>query len=119
MSTNNVSNNSDVLIWYNGKIMPLNEAQINIMSPTSQFGLNVFEGIPCYWNDEEKQLYAFRLNDHYDRLLRSAKLIQLDCLYTKEDFKTVIDNKAYESFDFDNYLPQVYDLIDEIIKENE
>ena len=47
----------------------------------------MFEGIPCYWNEEEKQLYAFRLDDHYDRLMRSAKLLQLDCRYTKEDFK--------------------------------
>jgi branched-chain amino acid aminotransferase len=47
----------------------------------------VFEGIPCYWNDEEKQLYAFRLEEHYNRLLRSAKLLELDCKYTKEDLK--------------------------------
>ncbi len=74
-------------IWFKGEILNVNDAKINVLAPTSQFGLNVFEGIPCYWNDEEKQLYAFRLNDHYDRLLRSAKLIQLDCQYTKEDFK--------------------------------
>ncbi len=73
-------------IWFKGEILNVNDAKINILAPTSQFGLNVFEGIPCYWNEEEKQLYAFRLNDHYDRLLRSAKLIQLDCKYTKEDF---------------------------------
>lgn len=74
-------------IWFKGQILDVNDAMINILAPTSQFGLNVFEGIPCYWNDEEKQLYAFRLNDHYDRLLRSIKLIQIDCKYTKEDFK--------------------------------
>ncbi len=73
-------------IWFKGEILNVNDAKINILAPTSQFGLNVFEGIPCYWNDEEQQLYAFRLNDHYDRLLRSAKLIQLDCKYTKEEF---------------------------------
>lgn len=74
-------------IWFKGQILDVNDAMINILAPTSQFGLNVFEGIPCYWNDEEKQLYAFRLNDHYDRLLRSIKLIQIDCKYTKEDFE--------------------------------
>ena len=74
-------------IWFKGEILNVNDAKINVLAPTSQFGLNVFEGIPCYWNEEEKQLYAFRLDDHYDRLLRSAKLIQIDCQYTKEDFK--------------------------------
>jgi branched-chain amino acid aminotransferase len=74
-------------IWLKGEILNVNDAKINILSPTSQFGLNVFEGIPCYWNDEEKQLYAFRLDDHYDRLLRSARLLELDCRYTRDDFK--------------------------------
>ena len=74
-------------IWYKGEIVNVNDAKINILAPTAQFGLNVFEGIPCYWNDNEKQLYAFRLDDHYDRLLRSARLIQINCPYTKDDFK--------------------------------
>lgn len=78
------------LIWYKGEIMNVNKAKINILAPTAQFGLNVFEGIPCYWNDEEKQLYAFRLDDHYDRLFRSARLIQINCLYTKEEMKKAL-----------------------------
>lgn len=87
-------------IWFKGEILDVNDAKINILAPTSQFGLNVFEGIPCYWNEEDKQLYAFRLNDHYDRLLRSAKLIQLDCRYTKENmqkaFVDVIKANEYD-----------------------
>lgn len=75
-------------IWFKGDILNVNDAKINILAPTSQFGLNVFEGIPCYWNDSKNQLYAFRLEDHYDRLLRSARLIQIDCPYTKEELKT-------------------------------
>lgn len=77
-------------IWYKGKIINVNDANINILAPAVQFGLNVFEGIPCYWNDEEKQLYAFRLEDHYERLFRSARLIQINCHYTKEDFKKAL-----------------------------
>ncbi len=74
-------------IWYKGEIINVNDAKINILAPTAQFGLNVFEGVPCYWNDDEKQLYAFRLDDHYDRLIRSAKSIQIDCPYSKEEMK--------------------------------
>lgn len=77
-------------IWFKGEIMNVNDAKINVLAPTSQFGLNVFEGIPCYWNDEEKQLYAFRLDDHYDRLIRSAKLIQIDNRYSKDELKKAL-----------------------------
>ncbi|MCF0178689.1 MAG: branched-chain amino acid transaminase [Bacteroidales bacterium] len=88
------------LIWLKGQILNVNEAMVNVLSPTSQFGLNVFEGIPCYWNDEEKQLYAFRLDDHYNRLIRSAKLIQFDLRYTKEDFtKALIDVVKANEYD--------------------
>ena len=87
MAKTDVSNR---FIWFKGEILNVNEAKVNILSPTSQFGLNVFEGIPCYWNDDEKQLYAFRLDDHYKRLVKSAKLIQFDNPYTIEDFQNAL-----------------------------
>ena len=77
-------------IWFKGEILNVNDAKVNVLAPTSQFGLNVFEGIPCYWNDEEKQLYAFRLDEHYDRLIRSAKLIQIDNPYSKDELKKAL-----------------------------
>ena len=58
------------LIWLKGEILNVNDAKINVLTPTSQFGLNVFEGIPCYWNEAKKQLFAFRLDDHYNRLMK-------------------------------------------------
>ena len=77
-------------IWLKGEIVNVNDAKVNVLSPTSQFGLNVFEGIPGYWNEEEEQLYVFRLEDHYNRLMRSAKLLQLDCTYTKEELRKAL-----------------------------
>ena len=77
-------------IWLNGEILNVNDAKINVLSPTSQFGLNVFEGIPCYWNEDKKQLFAFRLDDHYKRLVKSAKLLQIACKYTKEEMKKAL-----------------------------
>lgn len=91
------------LIWYKGDVMNVNDARINILAPTAQFGLNVFEGIPCYWNDEQKQLYAFRLNDHYDRLLRSARLIQINCPYSRADMENAL-KAAVKANEYDENL---------------
>lgn len=74
-------------IWFKGEIIDVNDAKVNALAPTAQFGLNVFEGIPCYWDDEQKQLYAFRLDDHYNRLQKSARLLQIDCPYSKDELK--------------------------------
>jgi len=81
---------SNRYIWFKGEIVNVNDAKINVLAPTSQFGLNVFEGIPCYWSEAKQLLYAFRLHDHYARLLRSARLLQLDCPYTEEDMKKAL-----------------------------
>ncbi len=77
-------------IWFKGNVMNVNDAKINVLAPTSQFGLNVFEGIPCYWSEEDNELYAFRLEEHYERLLRSAKLLQIDCPYNKEQLTNAL-----------------------------
>ena len=77
-------------IWLNGEVMHLPDAKINVLSPTSQFGANVFEGIRCYWNEEEKQLYAFRLQDHYKRLKRSQKLLQMEDKYTTDELQQAL-----------------------------
>lgn len=47
-----------------------------------QFGTNVFEGIRCYWSDEQQQLFAFRLQDHYKRLKNSIKIFRMEDKYT-------------------------------------
>jgi branched-chain amino acid aminotransferase len=75
------------LIWLNGIIIPLQEAKINVLSPTSQFGANVFEGIRCYWNDEKQQLYAFRLAEHYKRLKNSMKIFRMEDKYTVDELR--------------------------------
>jgi len=80
-----MSNNR--LIWLNSKIIPLGEATINVLSPTSQFGANVFEGIRCYWNEEDKQLYAFKLDEHLKRLKNSIKMFRMEDKYTIEELK--------------------------------
>ena len=51
--------NNDRLIWLDGKIVPLDEAKCNVLSPSFQFGANVFEGIRGYWNEEKEELYIF------------------------------------------------------------
>lgn len=78
------------LIWLDGKIVELKDAKINVLSPTAQFGLNVFEGIPCYWNEEKEKMYAFRLDAHYDRLIRSASLLEIQCPYSKDELKKAL-----------------------------
>ncbi len=91
---------SNRLVWLGGEIINVNNAKINVLSPTSQFGLNVFEGIRCYWSKEIQQLYAFRLMDHFTRLKRSQKLLMIEDKYSlielKEAFLDTIRANDYK-----------------------
>ena len=79
-------------IWLKGEILNVQDAKINVLSPTSQFGLNVFEGIRCYWNEKEQQLYAFRLDEHFKRLKRSQKLLMFEDVYSINELKEAFIN---------------------------
>jgi len=70
------------LIWFKGNIVPVESAKINVLSPSSQFGANVFEGLRAYWNVYEKQLYVFRLLEHVNRLQDSIKMAGFETVFT-------------------------------------
>jgi branched-chain amino acid aminotransferase len=79
------------LCFFKGNVVPEEDAVVNIMSPTAQFGLNVFEGVRGYWNPELESLYIFRLDDHIDRLFESCKIIGINCPYSESD---ILDSLA-------------------------
>lgn len=86
------SKNLDRKIWFKGRIVLIDDAKINVLSPTSQFGANVFEGLRAYWNASEKQLYIFRLSEHTDRLQNSMKMLEFESEFTNEFLqKSVVD----------------------------
>src|SRR3990167_1087817 len=72
------SSDLDSIAYFNGKFTPLREANINIMTHAFQYGTGIFEGIRGYWNENKKQMYIFRMKEHYERLSKNAKLIRLE-----------------------------------------
>lgn len=78
------------VIWLNNEIIPVSKAKINVLAPTAQFGANVFEGIRCYWNEKEQQLYGFKLEAHYKRLKQSAKLFRLKLTYSEKQLQQAL-----------------------------
>ena len=75
-------------IWFKGAIVPIEEARISVLSPTAQYGINVFEGIRCYKSAASiDQLLVFRLEGHLRRLMRSAKLLGLACPHSSHELK--------------------------------
>ncbi|MCO7176737.1 branched-chain amino acid transaminase [Sporolactobacillus kofuensis] len=76
---------SENYVYYQGELVKEDDVKISIRSKAFNYGLGVFEGIRAYWDDENEQLYAFKLKDHYERLKQSAKTVNLDFDLSVED----------------------------------
>ena len=70
-------------IWFNGKLIPWNEATLHVMSHVVNYGSSVFEGIRCY--QTEKGPAVFRLRDHMQRLLDSAKIYRMELDFSLDE----------------------------------
>ncbi len=71
-------------IWHNGKFINWDDATLHVLSHVVSYASAVFEGIRCY---ETKQGPAiFRLREHMQRLINSAKIYRMELPYTVDDF---------------------------------
>ncbi len=75
-------------IWMDGEFLPWNEARIHVMTHGLHYGTGVFEGIRAY--PIKSVLHIFRLEDHLQRLYRSAKIHKMDIPYSKDQLWDVI-----------------------------
>jgi branched-chain amino acid aminotransferase len=58
-------------VWMNGRLVPPAEAVVPFLTPALHYGAGVFEGIRCYATESGPAV--FRLRDHIERLLQSAR----------------------------------------------
>ncbi len=71
-------------LFMNGEFVPAERGVISVRTHGFAYGTGCFEGIRGYWNDADHELYLFRLHEHYERLLRSCKILQISLPYTVE-----------------------------------
>jgi len=90
--------------YFQGGIVPIEEAKISVMTHALNYGTGAFGGIRAYWNDEDEQLYIFRPLDHFQRLLNSGRLLLMDLPYTPESMLEIL----LELLRKENYRTNVY-----------
>tara|TARA_B110001450_G_scaffold203032_1_gene192421 strand:- start:483 stop:1415 length:933 start_codon:yes stop_codon:yes gene_type:complete len=92
------------LVTINGNLMPLKDAKVSITAPGLSYAALVFEGIRAYWNEEHKQLYIFRLEEHLYRFINSMKLLKFI------DYPNISSIKAdiLQNIQANNYKEDIY-----------
>ena len=78
-------------IWFDGELVPWDEANVHVLTHTLHYGVAVFEGIRCY-KCKDGTSAIFRLEEHVARLFGSAKTVEMDIPFTQEEiFQAIID----------------------------
>src|ERR1700712_2897800 len=75
-------------IWHNGTLIPWDKAQIHVMSHVVHYGSSVFEGIRCYKQPQGSAI--FRLPEHMQRLLDSAKIYRMPLGYSLDQLNEAV-----------------------------
>ncbi|HEV2125334.1 MAG TPA: branched chain amino acid aminotransferase, partial [Chloroflexota bacterium] len=71
------------LIWFNGKIVPQEEAKVSVLAHALHYGTSVFEGLRAY--ETPRGPAVFRLQEHTRRLFDSALIMRMTVPYSQDE----------------------------------
>jgi branched-chain amino acid aminotransferase len=88
-------------IWMDGRLVPWDDAKIHILTHGLHYGMSVFEGIRAF--STPKGTAIFRLKDHIERFMNSAKIYMMDLGYSSKEIaqacvELVASNPAKECY---------------------
>lgn len=92
----------DGVIWLDGELIPWRDAKVHVLTHTLHYGMGVFEGVRAYKSDS-LGTSIFRLQEHTDRLFRSAHIMRMKMPYTKD-----VVNEAHKMVVRENGLAEAY-----------
>lgn len=69
-------------VWKNGEFINWDDARVHVMTHAIHYGSSVFEGIRAY--STKRGPAVFRLTEHMQRLLNSAKIYRMETKLTRD-----------------------------------
>ncbi len=77
------------IAYFRDSFVPFNKANLSIASSSVLYGLSIYTVFSVNWNIQDNEYYIFRLKDHFERLINSARIM---------DFQRFIDDWNYARF---------------------
>lgn len=91
--------------FFEGEFVPIEKAQVSIMTHALNYGTGCFEGIRAYWNETEEQLLVFRMAEHYQRFHQSVRILKIDLPYSVEQLDEItLELLRREGYRQDTYI---------------
>ena len=105
------------LAYFRKQLMPLEEANVSIATHALNYGTGCFEGIRGYYNESTNTLQVVKLTEHYQRFLRSCRIMRIDPGYTVDELcRITIDLLQKNSTRTDVYIRPLAFKADPVIK---
>jgi branched-chain amino acid aminotransferase len=77
-------------VWMNGRLVEFEKATVHVLTHALHYGSGVFEGIRCYKTPQGPAV--FRLPEHVDRLVYSAKVYRMEIPWAPEEIGLAIQD---------------------------
>lgn len=69
-------------VFIDGEYIPEQDAKISVKTHAFLYGTSIFEGLRGYWNEKEKQVYIFRMREHYERMHKNSSIMHMKPMYS-------------------------------------
>ncbi|MGA2394413.1 MAG: branched-chain amino acid transaminase [Candidatus Lustribacter sp.] len=103
-------------VYAKGRFSRYDEAKIGLMTHALHYGTGCFEGVRGFWSARDEELYLFQLEEHYERLHASAKILMMKVPHTVAELVEITTELcARNNFRGDVYVrPLMYKSNEEI-----
>src|SRR5262245_11941445 len=75
--------------YFDGNIVPIEDAKISILTHAFNYGTGLFEGIRGYYSASDGKVLIFRLKEHIDRLVRNCNVMCMEIKETPADLERI------------------------------
>lgn len=73
------------VVILNGDFVSAKKANVSILTHGFSYGTGCFEGIRGYWNPETEDIYLFRIREHFERLHRSCRILNMSLKFSPDE----------------------------------
>jgi branched-chain amino acid aminotransferase len=95
----------NLIVYFDGKYVPLGEARIGILTHALHYGTGVFEGIRAHWDETERELFLMRPIDHYQRWRKNCGILHIDVPLSPEELCAItVELARRNGFHTDLYI---------------
>lgn len=78
-----------LIVYFDGKYVPLSEARVGILTHALHYGTGVFEGIRGYWDETQQELFLVRPMDHYLRWKQNCNILRMDIPLSPDELSSI------------------------------